>query len=383
MNPLRPGLRILLLLLLLFPSSARAHRLGDSVLRLRAEGGRVAGRVDIPLRDLALVLPLDPNADGGVTWAELLGNASALRDLVQRDVALRSGKSTLAWQFGDLRVVELAGEACASLPLAATPPDPAAPLVLHYRLLFEQDSRHRGLLSVTTSHDVTTAVLSPDRPTWEFARPPGGPEVGPPPAASSFHPFLAEGVHHIWIGTDHILFLLALLLPSVVPRRDDRRVVAAGRAGGVALDVVRTITAFTVAHSLTLALATLNVVRLPSRAVETVIAASVGVAALNNLVPFFRERAWRVAFGFGLIHGFGFASVLAELELPAPALVRSLLGFNLGVELGQLAIVAVFLPVAFLLRDGWFYRRLMLQGGSLAILVTAAVWAFERGTGPG
>ena len=114
------------------------------------------------------------------------------------------------------------------------------------------------------------------------------------------------------------------------------------------------VTAFTLAHSITLTLAALRLVELPSRLVESAIAASVVLAAVNNLVPVVERRRWMVAFAFGLIHGFGFASVLAELGLPQETLVLSLLGFNLGVELGQLAIVAVFLPTAYALRNTRF-----------------------------
>jgi hypothetical protein len=104
----------------------------------------------------------------------------------------------------------------------------------------------------------------------------------------------------------------------------------------------------------------------------------VALAALNNLYPLFRERAWVVAFLFGLIHGFGFANVLTDLGLSESALALSLVGFNLGVEAGQLAIVSVFLPVAYGLRDSWFYRGLTLKFGSTCIVVVASIWMSER-----
>ena len=145
------------------------------------------------------------------------------------------------------------------------------------------------------------------------------------------------------------------------------------------MDVVRVVTAFTLAHSLTLTLAALGVLALPSRLVESAIAASVIVAALNNLRPLYQRGRVLFAFGFGLLHGFGFASVLADLGLPQDALLLSLVGFNVGVELGQLAIVAVFLPLAWWLRNGLFYRRVVMLGGSAVIALVAAVWLLERG----
>ncbi len=208
-------------------------------------------------------------------------------------------------------------------------------------------------------------------------------------AGSQFVDYAADGVWHIWIGFDHILFLLSLLLPAVgawVAGVGGQRPGGSRRATwqpvprlGVAVwEVLRIVTAFTLAHSITLSLATLGWVSLPSRLVESTIAASVVLAALNNVFPFFQGRRWMVAFAFGLIHGFGFASVLADLGLPRDALALALLGFNLGVEAGQLAIVAVFLPLAYLLRHSKFYRWVVLWGGSLAIAAIAAAWFVER-----
>jgi hypothetical protein len=137
-------------------------------------------------------------------------------------------------------------------------------------------------------------------------------------------------------------------------------------------------TSFTIAHSITLSLAALSIIQLPSRLVESTIALSVVLAALNNIWPLVHGRRWLVAFGFGLIHGFGFASVLADLGLPRDALLIALVGFNVGVELGQLAIISAFLPVAYALRRTRAYRRVIFIGGSAAIALVAGVWLFER-----
>jgi HupE / UreJ protein len=135
---------------------------------------------------------------------------------------------------------------------------------------------------------------------------------------------------------------------------------------------------FTVVHSITLSLAVLGFITLPSRLIESTIAASVVVAALNNLYPLIKKRLWIVAFVFGLVHGLGFANVLTDLALPKPALAISLVSFNLGVETGQLAVVATFLPVAYLSRRSWLYPRLALGAGSLSIVAIASVWLIER-----
>jgi hypothetical protein len=255
------------------------------------------------------------------------------------------------------------------LYLTAACPGPAPTLTVTYNLLFELDSQHRGLLNLQRGDRTSTLVFSPDRRTVQ--------EGSTSPQSNAFTSYVREGVWHIWSGYDHILFLLALLLPSVL-RRTAARWRPAPRFRTAFMNVLKTVTAFTVAHSITLTCAALGVISVPSRLVESTIAASVAIAALNNLVPLFRERTWPVAFVFGLVHGLGFANVLFELGLPSGALYAALIGFNVGVELGQLVIVAAFLPLAFALRPTWIYSRLLLVGGSVCIVLMAAGWFVER-----
>jgi len=192
-----------------------------------------------------------------------------------------------------------------------------------------------------------------------------------------FLQFGREGVWHIWIGYDHILFLISLLLPAVLWWKAGKwEAVASFRE--VLHEVVSIITAFTLAHSITLSLAALELVTLPSRWVESVIAGSVVLAALHNLFPIIQVRRWIVGLVFGLIHGFGFASVLADLGLPTSSMFVALAGFNIGVEVGQLAIVGAFLPFAYAVRHSWAYRYLAVQFGSVCIAGLAFIWFMER-----
>ena len=141
---------------------------------------------------------------------------------------------------------------------------------------------------------------------------------------------------------------------------------------------VKVVTAFTAAHSITLSLAALGVVSLPSRLVESAIALSVVCAALNNIWPVVYEKRWAIAFCFGLIHGFGFAAVLADLGLPQASLLIALVAFNLGVELGQLVIVGIFLPVAYTLRATGLYQRVIFIYASASIALIAFLWLIQR-----
>jgi hypothetical protein len=173
--------------------------------------------------------------------------------------------------------------------------------------------------------------------------------------------FLVLGIHHILSGYDHLLFLLGLLL----------------RGGGL-LSLTKIITAFTIAHSVTLSLAVLQVVSLPDRLIEAVIALSIAFVAAENLFlnPTVSRR-WLVSFCFGLVHGFGFSTALRELGLPAHGLLLSLFGFNFGVEVGQGLVVAVCLPLLLLLRRTRWESRAVLSS-SLAILLVGLVLFVER-----
>ena len=370
----RHFLRLTLLLCLHIP--AWAHKASDSYLVVDAKGSAVTAQWDIAVRDIDFALGLDSDGNGEITWGELRTRQADVAAWALARLAVdRGGPCPL--HMNQLQVDEHTDGAYAVLQLSGVCPAPAGDLGLSYRLLFDLDSLHRGLLRATVDGTGHTTVLTPTSGMLQFA--PG--EVS---RLQQFQQYLVEGVWHIWIGFDHILFLLSLLLPAVLvyagPHAPPLRGQWSGaeRFGQVWREVLWVVTAFTVAHSITLSLAALGLISLPSRLVESAIALSVVLAAANNVWPVVAHRRWVVAFCFGLIHGFGFASVLAELGLPTDALALSLLGFNLGVEVGQMAIVASFLPIAFVLRHTTFYRKGVFVWGSLLTMLVAGLWLVER-----
>lgn len=351
-------------------ATAHAHKLSDAYLNVTVSNELIAGSCEVALRDLEVLLALDSNLDGAITWAELKAKETNFVGYVSSRIRAAADGSAVPLEWGGLKVSQHLDGGYAVLDLKGTTSPGVKKLELSYSLLWEEDPLHRGLLNLTVGSNTTAAVFSQSAPKIII-------DLESPVSLTRFDQFLVEGVFHIWKGYDHILFLIALLLPAVMALKiQGWRPADAFKPA--ALNVLKVVTAFTLAHSITLSLAALEVVRLPSRLVESTIALSVIIAAANNLKPFFRERGWMVAFGFGLIHGFGFASVLGELGLPAGALAKALIGFNLGVELGQLVIVAVFLPVAFLMRSTAFYYRVALQAGSVAISLVAALWLVDR-----
>ena len=391
--------------LLCSAAAAQAHKPSDSYLTLKVDGSSLSGQWDIALRDLDFALGLDANGDGRITWGEVRARHTEIAAFAAARLVVSGDGQRCTLQTGAQQVDSHTDGAYTVIPLRVTCPSTAAAaqlpanLALQYTLFADIDPQHRGLLNLRTADGTRTAVLGPQASLQSFAL--GAAEAGS--TWSQLGTYVREGVWHIWIGFDHILFLLSLLLPAVglwlakpsrpgqaarsaqaaspappAPTAQPLRWKPVDRFSQAGWDVLRIVTAFTVAHSITLSLATLGWVSLPSRLVESAIAASVVLAALNNVWPLFHARRWWVAFGFGLIHGFGFATVLADLGLPREALALALVGFNVGVELGQLAIVAVFLPLAFWLRRSDFYRKGVLVGGSLLIAALAAVWFVER-----
>ncbi len=366
-----------------------AHKPSDSYLTIKADRGTVSGQWDIALRDLDLAVGLDIDGDGTITWGEVKTQRDAISRYALSHLSLvHSTPCTL--NVADVLIDEHTDGAYAVLRLAGNCTDAAAPLTVDYRLLFDLDAQHRGLLKLESAGQTTTAIFATTTRRQQFALAPStsataatalatGTETVAPVSSpiETLVAFIKDGVKHIASGFDHILFLIALLLPAVMIREGGRwRPATALRP--TLTNVAGIVTAFTIAHSITLSLAVLGIVDVPSRLVESLIAASVVATALDNLIPFLPRRRWQVAFAFGLLHGLGFASVLLDLGLPTSSLAISLFGFNLGVEIGQLLLVLAVVPLAYVARSTRAYRQLAIGLGSFAIVFVASGWLIER-----
>ncbi|MBG9386847.1 HupE/UreJ family protein [Caenimonas aquaedulcis] len=352
---------------------AWAHKPSDSYLTVRAEEERVLIRWDIALRDLDYVLQLDRDGNGELTWGEVKQRGNDITRYAIDHLAITGGNAAcVPAASGDMQLDHHSDGTYAVLTLAAPCPHLRSGLKLNYSLLFDVDPTHRGLVQwiAPGSASAQPLVFSTDSAEQ-------GLQLQAPSAGETLKQYVVEGVWHIWMGYDHILFLLSLLLPAVLIRMAGRWEPAPSLKKSL-LEVLKVVTAFTLAHSITLSLAVLGFISLPSRFVESTIAASIIVAALNNLRGSIEKRRWVMAFVFGLIHGFGFASALADLGLPQGALALALVGFNLGVEAGQMAIVVCFVPLAFWLRGTKFYLRGVMPVGSVLIAIVALYWFIQR-----
>ncbi len=347
---------------------AAAHKSSEAYLTLDAGAQSVAVRFDIALRDLDAALDLDADGDRALTVAEV-------RSAWPRIDALALGALGVAGCKLDVTghaFEERSDGVYAVLQLTAPCVyNPAAPL--RYSLFATLDPTHRGVARINHA-DGATAVLVLD-PGAAVATAPYGTSTG---SGSAAMPSLwLEGVHHIITGYDHLLFLLCLLLPAVLHRSGSGwQPVATWRAA--LLPVLGIVTLFTLAHSLTLGLAASGLVQLSPAFIEPAIAATIALAALDNIWPFLGRWRAAVTFGFGLIHGFGFASALGELELHGWAFASALFRFNLGLESGQVAAVLLVVPLLWLLRRRAAYVPAVLRGGSGLAAGMAAIWMFQR-----
>jgi hydrogenase/urease accessory protein HupE len=197
----------------------------------------------------------------------------------------------------------------------------AGDVIYRSTVLTERDPTARQVVLVAQDGREAQALLDAGNTTITLSAP-------APSLSSTMRRYLVTGIEHIFLGYDHIAFLIAVMLWA-------RRLIP----------VIKIVTAFTIAHSITLSLAALEIVVIPGRIVEPAIAASIVFVAVENFFSRDIDRRWRVAFVFGLIHGFGFASALQEIGLPSSAVLPALAAFNIGVEIGQVAIVAIVLPM--------------------------------------
>lgn len=338
----------LLVVGLLAASSADAHQQGISYTDVEIGGGRARVGLVLSVHDVMA----DIDGDGMLTEREITGRLPRLRRIYEHVVIITAGEQPCPLTLGGFT---LEPNELVRFRLEGPCPD-ALPVRLAVRQAMLTAQQGYNLAKVRIRDRVSEHVFDPTRSEVVIGSAPEG-------FGTRFWRFFVLGIEHIATGYDHVLFLLALLL-----------------VGGGLRSLVAIVTAFTVAHSVTLSLAVLDIVQLPPRLVESVIALSIAWVALENLLIDQSRGRWRIAFAFGLVHGFGFAAILRDLHLPPNGLAVSLLAFNLGVEAGQLCVVLVAYPVvAWLQRSR--HRRLLIGIASGAILALALWWFVERAFG--
>jgi HupE / UreJ protein len=357
---------LVLVWVLLSATTVRAHRPSDAYVLLAqdAAGERLEGHVDVALRDLERALELD-DGDGLLRARELQLRASEIVRFVSRSVRISVDDRELPATWAEPSLVEHSDGVYTRLPVAAELPGGAHSLRLHYRLLADTDPSHRGVVRFTQSGRDEVVVTGAGLAEPVFALTAREPR-------SRLLSRVWEGCEHILAGLDHVLFLACLALACMGVR---------GRASAALVRaILEVVSAFTLAHSLTLAAVALGLLRVSSQVIEPAIAASVVLSALLNLVgpASSRDGHAALAFSLGLLHGCGFASGFADAGLRGTALVEALLGFNLGIELGQLAVLACVLPVGIRLVRRPRVFATCVRTCSFCVLILSLGWLVQR-----
>jgi hypothetical protein len=332
---------------------AFAHAVGVSSGEYRLDGNVLRGDLGMADREVARWLPaIDTNHDGSIDSGELAAGRDAVARAVVGGLTVKTDDKPCSGSLD--RAWALEAEGGVVLQVSYTCPPPPGRLTLAMPALGALAPGHRHLARVFRAGKAAVKVLDRGHATWTLDD--GRPTSTSTSSLSMAWSMLKLGVEHILSGADHLVFLLGLIL-----------------VGGRLRSLVGVVTAFTLAHSITLALAALSVFAPSPRLVEPAIALSIAYVGFENLFVKDASKRWRITFPFGLIHGFGFAGALREIALPQGQVPIALVSFNLGVEIGQLAVLSVALPLTLAARRApWFGDR-GVKLLSLAIAIGGAV----------
>lgn len=359
---------------------AHAHRINESYIYFSVTDTTLNGRIEATLDDIDKIIPLDADANGEITREEFELRQQEVYSFFAERLILTDGTARLALQSDGFDFLDAKWGTFArikfSIPEITKTPEQIG---IEYRFSFaEMNPGHLGYALIENNtrtglednESYVALVLRPESTEQTLSL------VGIPwqTVASEF---VVQGVWHIWLGFDHIAFLIALLLPAVMVARQGAWS-PADRLYPSFINVIKIVTTFTVAHSVTLCLASLKIVTMPAVLVEAIIAISIAGAALMNLWPKLHRYWFPVVFIFGLFHGFGFANVLEPLGIDPSRKIVGLAAFNIGVELGQIVIVAFVFPLLFALRHWSLYPMVSLRLGSGALIGLATIWFVER-----
>ncbi|QDV10116.1 hypothetical protein Poly30_56780 [Planctomycetes bacterium Poly30] len=361
-------------------TTAAVHAFNQSYTYLRVDQGGIEGRIEVNISDLNRALGTGLPEDGTATEADVDPLRERIEAYLYARIGHRIGGEDIELAPKGYRIYTAAGNQYVSClyDLVGVEGIPDAIEVTH-DVMFEVDPEHRGFLVIEhffrqgtfMNEGGVSLIFEPDESTQTLDLTGGSRWQG-------IRAIVKLGIHHILIGIDHILFLFVLLLPSVLRRREEGEWEPQESFKAALWQVLKIVTVFTLAHSVTLSLAALNIVTLPSRVVESIIAISIAVAALDVFFPIFHRRILLIVLLFGFFHGFGFANVLGEMGITGGDMALSLFGFNVGVEIGQMLIVVLVFPILFMMRLSLLYTRFAVYLGAFLCGFVSIYWFIER-----
>ena len=373
---------IILMLLLLVDTSANAHAPRENYVWVNVEADHISGRFEVNINDLNNKLGLSIDADGSELASEIESTSAIVQQFLKENFGIADDAGTMEYSFTG---TGLPGDVDDFAQYQfRTERKPLSDVISIENSIFltpeyvKSDRLHRSLIIADYNKaankefgtESVFLVFSPGKSSGTL-------DLINPTGILQWKDFLEQGILHIWFGLDHVLFVLVLLLTTVLTV-NNRSLSPVSSFKDAFFKTLKIVTLFTIAHSITLSLAAFGLVSLNSAFVETVIAISIIAIALKNIYPVVNSHAWLLVFAFGLFHGLGFASVMADLQFRTVQLGHILVMFNIGVEIGQFAIVALIFPVFYLLRKNAAYRFGVVVPISLAAIVLSAYWVIER-----
>jgi len=371
-----------LVFLLLCNGPLWAHAKQENYVWLNVETDAIVGRVELNANDVREKLNIDIDALGATRLEGLQAARGEIEQFIKQNLVFSDETGDIDYSFGEPTLFAEGGSYLQFPYKSSRLPSSKSITIKNSMWLVppysDQDRFHRSMI-VAEYNKVTdqsfkqsnvALVFTPNRLTQTL-------DLEKPGSILNWQDFLWQGMVHIGIGLDHILFILVLLLSAVVKNRGGRWVPVDGFKAAF-INTVKIVTIFTIAHSITLTLAALDFVNVPGAFVETVIALSIIAMALKNLFPAMSRHSWVLIFVFGLFHGLGFASVMGDLQFRVGFLERILIMFNIGVEIGQLILVVILLPILFWMRKKSFYQPVVLKGLSILTILISIWWVLER-----
>jgi hydrogenase/urease accessory protein HupE len=339
--------------LLVVALPAAAHKVGISRGEYRAEGASLRAKITFARPEMAAAVPgLDANDDGTLTAEEIAGSHDLLASTMLDGLQVSSMQGRCR---GEFEQAELTANDGLAIRLRYQCPEQPSAFHVRLSLLSSLSVGHRHLAAIDTGANAATQVVYEASPEFD---------VSSRPSAVNDHvagPLFTLGIEHILTGFDHLMFLFGVIL-----------------VGGKLRTLLLAVTAFTLAHSVTLGLATLGFWAPSPNVVEPAIALSIVYVGVENWFVSDASRRWLLTFPFGLIHGFGFAGALREIALPKAQVPIALLSFNLGVETGQLLVLAAILPILFWLRRRPWFALQGMRSASTLVAIAGLVWFVQR-----
>lgn len=367
--------------LLLPVSSAFGHAKGEDYIFINIQEDGIVGEFQIHIDELRDKLSIDIPKASSTETGILLQSEDTVYDYINQNFSIGAlGQPPYQINFTGVKIDQKIGK-FVTYPFRIETQEVPDKLTIRHNMFYEGDRNHRGLLlvqynaktDINYGEEHTALIFNPNNQNQAL-------DLNDVPGLLQMREMIVQGMWHIWIGIDHILFLLALILPTVLVRKEALWT-PVERPGPAIRSLLAIVTIFTLAHSITLFLAAFDIVQVGEKLVESVIALSIVIVALNNIFQWVSKGSLLTIFFLGLFHGLGFASVMGNLPFRMVDLVGMVVMFNIGVELGQIAIVIALFPILYWLRTNSHYVPAVLKGGSWLLAAIGGFWFAQRAFG--